>query len=147
MPGFQFRLQRVLNFREHVEKGTAREVGVALKELERRENLLRELQDVRDDSAAQFETRAGDVVAAGRLVLLNSALEQLQHVVDEAEEACLAARKNLDAAIQRHVEARRNRETLARLRAKAHREWFVDEVRAEQKEMDEVARTMSFSRR
>lgn len=147
MPGFRFRLQRVLKLREHIENGCAREVGVARNELERREDILRELMDAREEGSLQIAAQGEGMVAAGRFALLNSALEQLQHSTEEARKACIEAQKILDAAIERHTEARQSRETLSRLRAKARREWFVEEGRAEQKEMDEVARTMAFSRR
>lgn len=146
MPRFQFRLQRILKLSEHIERGYALEVGLARNELERREKDLQEVIRVREMGRDHLLTH-GSGVDVGRFALFHSVLDQLQQTADEVEKARMIAERALDGAIERHVEARQNRETLSRLRARAYQQWLTEELRMEQKEMDEVARRMRIQRR
>lgn len=145
MSKFRFRLQRVLRVREHIEHGRARDVGRAREELDRRETALQDIAFVRENVRSSHSSHG--MVAAGRAALLNFVLDRLQQDAEEAERAYMAAQKDFEVALQRHAQARQDREALSRLRTKQHKEWTMEESRLEQKEIDEVARVMTFARR
>jgi flagellar export protein FliJ len=139
MKRFVFRLERLLHFRQSMEREEARRLG----ELQR-------LQDEQQRRAAQSAARVADAETqlaaapphcrtAGTLTNLSLVLDAARaaHAADEA--AHREALAKVEAERIRYEEARQARRTMERLREHRHDDWQHDATREEQETIDEVA--------
>jgi len=136
---FRFSLQKVLELRSHRERGSRREMAAALAEVQRLESLAAGLQK---DLATCRDEGAGVGSGTGLAAALESGfqrrLEGLQRQRRAAERRLATAQETFR---QRRMELR----SMERLREARHGEWRDRVMRAEQNELDELARLRSFS--
>lgn len=135
MKRFQFRLQRVLNFRTSEKKERERELALKngeLKSAEQKLNGIVQAQDKATVTEEGLQTMAELHLSGDYQALLREALVNQRLLVIEASEAVDAAR---DAYIQKAIEA----ETLATLRERKMEDHRAENKRLDRKQLDEIA--------
>lgn len=137
MTRFRFRLDRVLKLREGLERARAADLGQALDAEERRRAELAQAEQRLEDAGGETGART---TAAGSLHVRSDAIRLAAEQVREAEERARAAASDTDRERARFHGARRDRETLERLRERLKETWKIENARNEQKDLDESAR-------
>lgn len=136
---FQFRLQKVLDYRLRLEKEQqqvlAREQAKALHLQEKRDSLLNQAQR----HAGRVTDRTASTFSPQQVMAEIHYAEYLQQIADITEQQLV--RQNGVVTEQREIllERTRERKLLSRLREKQNEQWQLNETRREQRLMDEVA--------
>ena len=141
MKGFVFRLERLLELRSRAEQERAQALGQAMREEDVQRQALEE--------ASERLGRCGDQVAdvmdngapAGALKNLALAIEAAMRQVDSAALSHQAALDQMQLERELFGRARVERRVVERLREKRHAAWTEEASRAEQSELDSVARS------
>ena len=140
MNDFRFRLERLRDLRLAEEKETARGLAAAREAVGRAERIVEDLAQ----AEAQLRERIHDALetspTAGHMQNLQVVLTQLRRQRAEALAERRHAEALLEESIQRFQDAFREREILDRLRERRREEWARDQLREEQKNLDEVGR-------
>jgi flagellar FliJ protein len=146
MPRFQFRLQSMLQLAESQRDERRREVAAAMEAVrvlqERHAEIDTEIQDVRRLKGAASlgeNVRVDQLIDASRYeLLLRSQQREIKNQQSQVDEE-LERRRLLLVEADRHVQ------TLEKLRERKRAEHQIEEDRAQQRLLDEVA-TMRFTR-
>ncbi len=137
MTRFRFRLDRVLKLRESLEKARAADLGQALDAEARRRS---ELAAAEQRLVSAGENGNAGTTAAGELHVRSDVIRAAAEQVREATERAQAAAHETERERDRFHGARRDRETLERLKARQRENWSVESARNDQKIEDETAR-------
>lgn len=144
MTAFRFRLDRLMAWREFEERQQAR----ALHEASRIEDEQRRRLEASNAhlESVQNQVNQSGAIAAGmwrNYGLMTSAARE-RATVDEQARARAAAERTAEEA--KFEAARAARRAIERLRELRHEEWRQHDARADQKDVDEVARRMTQNR-
>lgn len=146
MSAFKFRLQSVLELREHQERQVAAKLAEAESAADEARVAAQALETIRQTGSQALRSAHASEPTIGQLKTIGYVIEQLNyHIVDaqsrveEAEQIVSQARTDLTSALQ----ARR---VLSRLRDRHFDTWRADGNAHEMRQMDELALTR-FTRR
>ncbi|HTO91406.1 MAG TPA: flagellar export protein FliJ [Candidatus Sulfotelmatobacter sp.] len=139
MTRFRFRLDRVLKLREGVEKLRAADLGRALSDEARQQGHLAEAESGLE-RAHDSATAAPAQVPAGTLHARSQALQAAADRVRDAAEDSRRAAERTEAERERFDLARRERESLERLKVTRESNWRTEAGRLEQNDVDEIVR-------
>ncbi len=134
MKRFNFRLQRVLDYRETLKKEKERELAVKNHELSTAEQSVQRIleeQNSSDGLAPGVKTMAEVGLVGDYLRGLQRALENQRERVKEAQVAVEAAR---DAYIEKATDVK----TLDTVKTKRHEEFLEDRARREKRTTDDI---------
>ena len=134
MKRFNFRLQRVLDYRETLKKEKERELAVKNHELSTAEQSVQRIleeQNSSDGLAPGVKTMAEVGLVGDYLRGLQRALENQRERVKEAQVAVEAAR---DAYIEKATDVK----TLDTVKSKRHEEFLEDRARREKRTTDDI---------
>ena len=136
---FKFRLQSVLEHRQHLEELAKHEFARRLGALRQSQNHLAWLDQEHFQCRAEFNQRQAKGIATDELVLVNEYLTvlRLQAMRERARQNILT--QDLDKARAKLVEATRDRKVLESLRTRDLELYQREQLMAEQRLMDEVA--------
>jgi flagellar export protein FliJ len=142
MKSFVFSLERLLRLRAQREREQAKVLGQAARdEAARREALADAVRRL-----DRFNTQVGStggVATAGTLRNLALTVAAAADQVEQAEGSHRDAEGALEVEQERFGAARRDRRVLERLREQRQATWSVEAARAEQQEIDEIARRVA----
>jgi len=141
MTAFRFPLQKVLELRKREERASARELAEARKGAFEAQRAREDLEAVRDAGRSGLVKAHGAGGAVGHLQNLAYLVGQVDRRIDDAEARCRLADEHVVESTRDFQSAVRQRQTLDRLRDRRRDEWRSDQVRDEQKTMDDVALT------
>lgn len=141
MSRFTFRLQKLLELREWEEKQAASALASALRRAGEAQRIRDTLRSLRERSSRELMNGRAGNFSAGQLQNISYLLARLDERISGAEAKCLAAEGEVKG-LRGEYEARfRKRHALDKLREYATEEWRMEEKRAEQKALDEIAVT------
>lgn len=138
---FRFRLQSLLELREQSERDSARGLAEARRDAESARRAREDLEAAREAGRTRLTRAHGAGGAVGHLQNLAYVVSQVEDRIRVADEACRAAEEEVVARLEHYREAMRSRKTIEGIRERKLLQWRTDEVRSEQKAMDEVALT------
>lgn len=140
MKKFDFRLQKVMEYKEHKEKEKQKELALAQENLHREQNTLSELKKLKLNCEKNLMEKRKEKINLRENHLHQSYLSKVTRgvkkqnlLVKEKEKECTQRLKNL-------LEASREKKSLENLKGKKLISYLKDILKAEQKEMDEFAR-------
>lgn len=131
MRNFEFRLERVLEYRRLQEgwaKDALREAQAALAESER---ALERILDERESALTQ------DPKSVEGLIDLESYVTRLEDDAEAQRNVIAILAEEVEKARQEWIEARRALQTMERLREREYQQWEAELAREEQKALDE----------
>lgn len=143
---FRFRLQRLLELREHHEQARARELASARNTAEHAALIRETLEQVRRDSLSQLHEATGQALRVGHLNQLGTAISSIAERIDVADGAVRKADEGVRQAQELLDEAARDRRVLDRLKTRHADAWRAEEAYRDRNRMDEVA-LMQFARK
>ncbi len=138
MRKYQFRLEKLLKLREHMEEvqrmETMHQESVVREAMEHRDGLVRAVGNVREELTPEpgVKWKAGEQHAWYRYMI------RLSQETFIAEKELLAKREDLVRKRQLLVERSRERKTLERLEDRKHHQWQEEGNREEQIMLDEI---------
>ncbi len=138
MKQFSFRLQRLLQLREAVEKERARQLGEALREEEARREALRQSQERLETARDQLMATPNEMMQAGTLRNLELSVEMLAGQARSLEDTHLKSLEKVEEERMRFEQARVARRVIERLREHRREAWDVEVNRLEQGINDEA---------
>ena len=140
MKRFTFRLERIRQLRDRVERERAAELGRAIRdELERADVLAGAERDFTRAGESAAEVAGATTLVAGMLANFDLVRDEAARRIDDAERMFEAAQVKVGEERQRHGEARRDLRVVERLKERRYATWRELDTRDEQKESDGVA--------
>ena len=134
-----FRLQTVLDYRWQVEEMAKAELGKATMRLTRHRMMLAELAEQRLAYSVELEARQRDGISAREHRLTVEYLSSVARRIEDGERFEEALEAEVGRCREVVVEAQRNRKVIERLRERHYDRWLLEERRAEQAGLDELA--------
>lgn len=141
MSAFRFRLEKVLQLRKHEERQAALRLAEARREAEEARRALEALEAIREQGRDRLARAHGAGSFAGHLQNLRYLVDRIGQLVTEAGAATRAAEERVSAMLAELSAALQERRIVDRLRERSLEQWRVEQARAEQKAMDDVAAT------
>ena len=139
MGGFRFRLQKILELRERLEKESAVRLNTARVDADAAQRALETLEAARRGSTEDVGRTAGAAVQAGELQRLALLVEQLDLHLAVASEAMEEADARVDDLEVEFSDAITRRRVLDKLREKHLEMWKTEEVQHDRATMDAIA--------
>jgi len=139
---FQFRLQKVLDYRVHIEDKLKAELA-ELKAI--RDFLLAEREEAREKQSAMLTRMAESEFDVTALQLMRLYIERLDREIARKNREIAETEKRIELKRTEVVEASRDRKVMERLRESQERSYRREQLRVEQKMLDELG-TNAFHR-
>jgi flagellar FliJ protein len=139
MSKFRFKLQKVLELRERLEKESATQLAAARQDAELAQQALRHLQDARQQGAEEAGKAAEAPIPAGELQQIALMIAQLEQHLDAAEQAAREADARVLDLVSEFEKCVTNRQVIDKLKERQIANWREDEQRSDQRIMDAVA--------
>jgi len=136
--GFNFRLQSVLDYREHIKKQKAEELAEYRRQLEQEKNALSGLVNVKTNIINEMDSKCSEGIQAGYLVECNKYIEQLNRFIDRHKENLSDMEKKVDECCQNAVEASRNKETIEKLKVRHYKKFAYHLSTEQEKEVEDL---------
>lgn len=144
MRRFQFRLQHVLQQRERAESAALEQMHLALARQEAAKRSAATAESALTEAIlSRPGGRRGERLDAAAIGARERYVAALRFAADTARQALIQANREADAALERLVEARRQKQLIERIRARKLSAHMKEEARLEQIELDEIAGRMS----
>jgi len=139
MSKFRFRLQKILELRERLEKESATKLAQARTQADLAERARAEIADARDKGVAEAGKAAGAPVTAGELQRIARMIEQFDQHLQVAEEAAGEADARVGGLVVEFEQAFTRRQVMDRLRQRHLATWREGEERLDRSTMDALA--------
>lgn len=135
MERFKFALEHVLKYRQNLEDQEKISLAKAMQRVRQEEGAARQLHEEKYRSISSFDIRVADLMYMRQhesyMSLLDLRIQNQQKQLAKAEKACNTARVRV-------VDAASKRKVLERLKDKQWAEYQQEQLKAEQKVLDEV---------
>jgi len=131
---FKYRLERVLQYREHVRDERRRELLIANRELRQGEQRVSELQE----ALSQNVVASGGETSAGAIYLAGAYAARLKELIERQLAKNADMQKEVAQALERYIEASKDSEALKILKRKKFEEYRAYIDREEAKFLDEL---------
>jgi flagellar FliJ protein len=138
---FKFRLQSVLDLKEQGEKDSAVGLAKARRDAESAVRAREMLETARESGRTDLARAHGAGGSVGHMRNLSYVLERVDDQIRAADEACKEAAEAVVERLEHYRAALRDRKTIEGLRERKFHQWRSEEVRSEQKAMDDIAIT------
>lgn len=139
MAVYRFRMQSILNIKEKFEEQAKQEFAVAANKLAREEEILAELCE-RKQSYIEvgIMLRNADSIDVRLIKENKEAVDRMDEFIEQQQIQVNFARKELEAARRKMMEARTQTQTYEKLKEKDFDAFIAEENRKESKEIDEL---------
>lgn len=139
MKRFKFRLQSLLNYKNHLEQMARQEMAKAVAEVNDCEQQIQDLTQNRQASAHKLEKRVEDGMESGEFKRYHGFLSAMDQMILEEKNRKFGLEKILEE--KRSILTKRtiDKRAMERLREKRAEEYIREMLKEEQKELDEVA--------
>jgi flagellar FliJ protein len=139
MSKFRFKLQKVLELRERLEKESATQLAAARHDADLAQQALRHLQEAKQQGAEEAGKAAEARVPAGELQQIALMIEQLEQHLEAAEQAAREADARVHDMVAEFEKCVTNRQVIDKLKERQIANWREGEQRSDQRTMDAVA--------
>jgi flagellar FliJ protein len=138
MPGFKFRLQTVLNIKMQKENSLKNELGKAMQRLEVEKKNLSSIIIEMENCIDNFNSESSKGVTVDRLREFSAYIPVLKEHVQIQKERVKYAEQDVDNIRVILIKAVQEREILDKLKEKQYKEYMEEQVKKEQKVVDEI---------
>lgn len=128
---FNFRLQRVLDYRRHMKEEKSELLARYREQLNREKDILKDLRDQKNTSVSNMDEKYTEGVSIGHLAQYGRYMDQLKTFIDRQAENVLEMNNRVEKCRENLMEASQKKEMLDRLK-KRHYERFVYHLSKEQ---------------
>ncbi len=139
MKRFVFKLQSLLNYKKHLEQMARQEMAKAVAEVNACEQQIQDLKDNRESSAQRLDSLVEKGVDAKEFKLYHGFLTAVDRMIVDEKNRKFELEKTLNK--KRSILKKRtiDKKAMERLRDRRAEEYTGEMLRAEQKELDEIA--------
>lgn len=141
MSRFQFHLQTLLDYRIRREDALKRRLAEIESALLREQQALEELEQARRTAVSYYNQLALEVVDVEEERLFRSFYARLCSQIEDKRKVISDLNEELNAQLERVVEAMRERKTVQSLRDKQFEQFKLGELKREQAFLDDIATT------
>lgn len=138
MPGFKFSLQTVLNIKKQKEDSLKNDLGKAMQRHEKEKETLQTLTNEMENCIAEFNIQSTKGVTVERLREFSAYLPVLKQHVQFQKEKVKYAQQDVDKYRVMLIKAVQEREMLDKLKEKQLKEFMDEQIKKEQKVVDEI---------
>jgi len=138
---FRFRLQKILEFREHRERESATRLADARQAADLAKQAQDALEELRKDSVRGIAEGATRSQAVGELRSIGLVVEHINRQIQDARGVANAADDTVRRMVEEFSVAFGERRAMDILRDRQHDEWKADEADKDRKAMDSAAMT------
>jgi len=138
---FQFHLQTLLDYRIRREDALKRRLAEIESALLREQQALEELEQARRTAVSYYNQLALEVVDVEEERLFRSFYARLCSQIEDKRKVISDLNEELNAQLERVVEAMRERKTVQSLRDKQFEQFKLGELKREQAFLDDIATT------
>lgn len=138
MAAFNFRLQRVLHYKQQVEGQKKQELFHLLKIFHEEEKVLHRLNELLLQKLSEFETKQEGDLDILELLFYSSYVARVNREIEEQQKKLVELSKRIEKKREEVIVASRERRVLEQLREKKYKEFLREEGRREQKFLDEI---------
>lgn len=139
MSGFRFKLQKVLDLRQRLEKESATRLVTAREEAAQAQAALEALRQAWRQGVEEAGRTAETPVSAGELQQLSMLISQLEAHLEAAQTASQEADAHVHEMLVEFERAFKDRQVMDKLRERQHATWAENVNRQDQMAIDAVA--------
>jgi flagellar protein FliJ len=139
MSAFKFRLQQVLELREHTEKQAAAKLAEAESAAAEARVAQKVLETIQQGGSEALRTAHASEPTIGQLKTIGYVIEQLNHHIIDAQTRVESAEQTVSQTRMDLTSALQARRVLSRLRDRHFASWRVEDNAEQMRQMDELA--------
>ena len=137
MKKFNFRLERILQYKGQIEDQKRRALADRMDELEKEQTILLELTSKKEQYQTQYSSLFQGAINVEKLKVTRRFIDKLiREMVNQAKKVIECERK-VEVAKANLLEAMRDRKKYENLRQRKYKTYEKDTIRSEQKALDE----------
>lgn len=137
MTNFNFRLERVLNFKETVEVLKKAEYGTAQKRLNQEENKLDTYNQHKDTIKGEKDLSASNT-KVGNLAMYSDYIRDLNKRIKDQEEIVINTKIQLEEVKEEMIEAVQEKKIFEKLKEKEYEKYLYQMKKLEEKQVDTI---------
>lgn len=138
MSKFIFNMQGLLNVREKLEEQSKTEYGKALNNLEQEKNVLLNLEKKKQENILNFRQSINKSVKPNYINNINKYISLIDKKIENQIEIINKAKKVVEEKRLALLERMKERKVLETLKQKERENYFKEELKQEQKNIDEI---------
>ncbi|MBA1333854.1 MAG: hypothetical protein HPY66_0247 [Firmicutes bacterium] len=135
---FQFRFQKVLDYRETIKKKKTEELAGYMKAFEEEKKQLNELINIRQSIFNEMDDRSGSGIPAYYLVQYSKYLESLKAFIDKQRVAASLMEKKMENCREELIEASIDKKVMDNLRTKELMKYTLEKEKEREKEVEDL---------
>jgi flagellar protein FliJ len=138
LPKFTYNLETLLRYREEIEDRERDELHRLTYKHQVEDNVRNGLSDKLYETMHDLAAMCADVSRDQELTWFHLYLNRLTREIRECEQHLAQLKSEIETQKEAVIEASKNRKTLASMKAKKEKEFFMDQEKREQKEIDDL---------
>ena len=138
MAKFIFNMQGLLNIKEKLEEQSKTEYGKALSKLEQEKNILLNLESKKQKNILSFRESINNGVKPNYIDNINKYISLIDKKIAEQIQNIEKAKEVVEEKRLALLEAMKERKVLEALKEKEKENYFKEEIKKEQKDIDEI---------
>ncbi|WP_317367315.1 flagellar export protein FliJ [uncultured Tyzzerella sp.] len=138
MAKFIFNMQGLLNIKEKLEEQSKTEYGKALSKLEQEKNILLNLESKKQKNILSFRESINNGVKPNYIGNINKYISLIDKKIAEQIQNIEKAKEVVEEKRLALLEAMKERKVLEALKEKEKENYFKEEIKKEQKDIDEI---------
>lgn len=139
MKRYRFKLESLLKYRKLSEDKLRQEILLKMQELRKCESQLNLMKSEKQKSAGEFTQVQLDGINGNHIFLYKNYLNSLAEQVEEQKIEMMKSKKEAEEARKDYLEARKQLETVEKLKEKDFQRYLNEMRISEQKRLDEIA--------
>lgn len=137
MNKFNFRLERILQYKGQIEDQKLRELAGRMDELETQRKILLEITSKKEAYQEQYSSLFKGPIDVEKLKVTRRFIDKLHRELANQAKKLIECERNVEKAKTNLLEAMRDRKKYENLRSRKHKAYEKDTIRQEQKAIDE----------
>lgn len=138
MAGFKFKFQAMLNIKEQTEEILKNQLGVAIQKLEREKGVLKDLKGEKKRCISELGSETSKGVTIEKLRGYNVYISSLKQKIINQSERVKEQQQVVDKYREELLKITKERKMLGKLKEKQKEEYFKEQIKKEQKIVDET---------
>jgi flagellar FliJ protein len=135
---FDFKLQRVLDYREYVKDKKCEELAKYREMLELEKNTLHRLQDQKRTVAGEMDEKCSEGVTAAYLVQCSRYMNRLKDFIDRQTANVSDIEKQVEICRDQLIDASKKKEMMDRLRARHYERFAYHLSKEQEKQLEDL---------
>lgn len=137
MTGFNFKFEKILNYKENVENIKKSKYGALKQKLTEEEKKLESFYEYKSNLRKERNELAG-TFNIGELKIFNNFYEEIKEKIEKQKQVVVEIRNEAEEAKELLIEASKEKKIYDKLKENAHNEYIYDQKKNEEKQVDSI---------